>query len=80
MITVIALVILVAALITGTLATLMVRKKRREGTRQTNYRTFFLLGVIWLPFSIVLMVVSLILQIPFFIGLPFFVLGNVICI
>ncbi|MFC1951980.1 hypothetical protein ACFLYI_02925, partial [Chloroflexota bacterium] len=48
---------------------------RKEGKPQVDYRTFFILGTIWVPFSIVLMVVSFILQIPFYIGFPFFVVG-----
>ena len=75
MIAVIALVILVVALVTGILAVLMVRKKKREGKQIVNYRVFFLLGITWVPFSIVLMVVSFILQIPFYIGFPLFALG-----
>ena len=77
MIAVIALVILAVAVVTGILAVLMVRKRKKEGKQIVNYRAFFLLGITWVPFSIVLMVVSFILQIPFYIGFPFFALGLV---
>ena len=75
MVAVIALMILAIAVVTGILATLMVRKQKKEGKPPINYRTFFILGVTWIPFSIVLMVVSFILQIPFYIGFPFFIIG-----
>ncbi len=77
MVTVIALIILAIAVVTGIIAVLMVRKRKKEGKPQAEYRTFFILGVTWLPFSIVLMVVSLIFQIPFYIGFPFFIIGLV---
>ena len=76
MIAVIALVILAIAVGVGIIAASMVRKKKLEGKlAETNYRTFFILGIIWVPFSIVLMVVSFIFQIPFYIHLPLFALG-----
>jgi len=75
MIAVIALIILAIAVATGILAVLMVRKTEKEGKPQAGYRIFFLLGITWLPFSIILMIVSLILQIPFYIGYPLFALG-----
>ena len=75
MIAVIALIILAIAVVTGILAVLMVRKRRNEGKPQANYRIFFLLGITWLPFSIILMIVSFILQIPFYIGFPLLALG-----
>ena len=77
MVAVIALIILAIAVVTGIIAVLMVRKRKKEGKPQADYHTFFIIGVIWVPFSIVLMVVSFILQIPFYIGLPLFALGLV---
>ena len=77
MVAVIALIILAIAVLTGILAVLMIRKQKKAGKLQINYRTFFILGVIWVPFSIVLMVVSFIFQISFYIGFPFFIIGLV---
>lgn len=77
MVAVIVVIILVIAVVTGILAVAMIRKNKREGKQIVNYRAFFLLGVIWIPFSIVLMVVSAALQIPFYIGFPFLALGLV---
>ena len=75
MVAVIALIILALAVVTGILAVLMVRKKKKEGKPHADYRIFFLLGITWVPFSIILMIVSFILQIPFYIGFPLFTVG-----
>ncbi len=77
MVIVIAAIILAIAVVTGILAVLMVQKRKKEGKQIVNYRAFFLLGITWVPFSIILMVVSFILQIPFYIGFPLFALGLV---
>ena len=75
MVAVIAVIILAIAVVTGVPAAWMVRKRKKEGKPQVAYRTFFILGVTWVPFSIILMIVSFILQIPFYIGFPLFALG-----
>ena len=75
MVAVIASIILAIAVVTGILAVLMVQKRKKEGKLQPDYRIFFLLGITWLPFSIILMIVSFILQIPFYIGFPLFAVG-----
>ncbi len=78
MVIVIAAVILAIAVVTGIIAVLMVRKKKKEGKLQEpNYRVFFIIGISWVPFSIALMVVSFILQIPFYVGFPLLALGLV---
>ncbi len=78
MVIVIAAIILAIAVVTGIIAILMVWKKIKEGTLQEpNYRVFFIIGISWVPFSIVLMLVSFVLQIPFYIGFPLFALGLV---
>ncbi len=75
MIAVIALVILAIAIMVGILAVWLSRRRGREGKPIVNYRAFFVMGVALVPFSIVLMVVSFIFQIPFYIHLPLFALG-----
>ncbi len=78
MVIVIVAVILALAVVTGIIAVLMVRKKKREGKLQEpNYRVFFIIGISWVPFSIALMLVSFVLQIPFYIHFPLFALGLV---
>lgn len=75
MVAVIALIILAIAVVTGILAALMVRRREKAGKPQVGYRTFFILGISWGSLSIVLIVVSFILQIPFYIGFPLLALG-----
>lgn len=75
MVAAIAFIILGIAVATGILAALMVRKRKKAGKPQVDYRTFFLLGTIWVPFSIIFMIVTFILQIPFYIGFPIFAVG-----
>lgn len=78
MVIVIVAVILVIAVVTGISAVLIVRKKKKEGKLQeTNYRVFFIIGISWVLFSMVLMLGSFVLQIPFYIHFPLFVLGLV---
>ena len=45
MVAVIALIILAIAIVTGIIAVLMIRKRKKEGKPQAEYRTFFILGV-----------------------------------
>jgi len=75
MVAVIALIILAIAVVTGIIAALTVRKRKKEGKPQADYHTFFILGISWGSLSIVLMIVSFIFQIPFYIGIPLFALG-----
>jgi len=75
MIVVIALVILAVAVVIGILALWVSSRREKEGKPITNYHAFFMMGIAWVIFSIVLMVVSFIFQIPFYIGLPLFTLG-----
>ena len=78
MIIAISTVILLVLLVLGIFRLFMVRQKQREGKpTDSDYRAFFLMGIIWVPLSIVLTVVYFVLQIPFFIGIPLLVLGLV---
>ena len=77
MVIVIAAVITAVAVATGILAIFMVRKREKGEKQVVNYRAFLMMGIIWVPFSIVLMVVSFILQIPFYTGFPLLALGLV---
>ncbi len=75
MVAVIAVIILAIAVVTGIPAAWMVRKRKKEGKPQAGYRTFFILGTAWVPFSIILIIGSFILQIPFYIGFLLFASG-----
>ena len=62
-------VILAVVIAMGLIMALMVRKKEKD------YHIFFKTGMIVVIASMVLMVVSFIFQIPFYIHLPLFALG-----
>ena len=76
MVIVIMAVILALTIALGVVTLLSVKKRAREGkTVQTNYSSLYTLGKIMVPFSIVMMAVMLVFQIPFYIGLPFLMIG-----
>ena len=78
MVMVIATVILAIAILQGILVALIVRRKKKEGKlEETNYRAFFIMGIIWVPLSLILGVISFKLQIPFYIAFPLFTIGLV---
>ena len=78
MVTVIATAILAIAILMGIIVALIVRKKKRdEKLEKANYRAFFIMGITWVPFSIVLMIIAFILQIPFYMGIPLLAIGLV---
>ena len=51
------------------------KRKKTAQTTETNYRVFFILGVIFMPAGLSWMVVSLLTELTITIGLPFFILG-----
>jgi amino acid transporter len=81
MVIVITAAIFAIVLLLGLLMAWMFWKKKKEGKlEEPNYRSFYIMGIIWIPFGIVLMVVYFILQIPFFVGIPLFALGLIFLI
>jgi hypothetical protein len=76
MVIVIMAVILALTIALGVVTLLSVKKRAREGkTVQTSYSSLYTLGKIMVPFSIVMMAVMFVFQIPFYIGLPFLMIG-----
>ena len=75
---VIVAVILAIAILQGIFVALMVRSKKKEGKLEsTNYRAFFIMGIIWVPLSIILGIISFKLQIPFYVAFLLFITGFV---
>ena len=67
-------------LILGILVTLflvlVLRKRKRSGKAGgTDYKAFFMLGVVFLPTGLAMMLVYFFTEIPFEVGLPLFALG-----
>ena len=76
MVIVIIALILAIAIIPGIIVALMVWKRKRDGkSTERSYRAFYIMGVICVPLSVALMVLYFIMQIPFFVGIPFLALG-----
>ncbi len=75
---VISLVILVLAVVVGISAVLMARKKRKEGKlEETNYRVFFIMGIVMTPIGLIGIIVSFFRDYSFFTLLPIFTIGIV---
>jgi LPXTG-motif cell wall-anchored protein len=67
-------------LLVGIVVTLLVivvlRKRKREGkSGETDYKAFFLMGIVFLPTGFAMMMVYFLAETPFEIGLPLFALG-----
>ena len=67
-------------LLTGILITLLLvlvlRKRKQKGKAgETDYRAFFMMGVVFLPTGVAMMAVYVVAELPFEIGLPLFALG-----
>ena len=63
-------------IVVGTLMTLMVWKRKKEGKlEEPDYRAFYVMGIIWVPAGIVFMLAYFLLDIPFVIGIPLFAMG-----
>ncbi|MFC1871357.1 hypothetical protein ACFLYF_03030 [Chloroflexota bacterium] len=76
MILTIMIIIFAILVITGILLVLKVWRDKRDGKlKEPNYRTFFIMGVIWTPIGIISTVVYFLLQIPFYIALPLLAMG-----
>ena len=76
MVIVIMGIILALAIAYGVVTLLSLKKRAREGKAvKTNYSSLYTLRKIIVPFSIVLIAVMFVLQIPFYIGLPLLMIG-----
>ena len=76
MVIVIASIILSIAAIQGIIMAFMIRRQKKKRNLQgIDYRSFLIMGIIWIPLSIILGAVSFVLQIPFYIAFPVFIIG-----
>ena len=81
MIFTIAIVIAVLAVVAGALILLLTRRQLKEGrTSETNYRVFFITGLVMLGLGVINVVLYFVMQIPFYIGLPMVIIGGVYAI
>jgi hypothetical protein len=69
-------VLLLIGIVVTLLLVVILRKNRRERKAgETDYRAFFIMGIAFLPTGSAMMIVYLLGELPFEIGLPLFALG-----
>ena len=74
----IAIGLLGILVIVGILVTWLTWNRKRKGiTEETNYRTFFIMGIVMVPAGLVGMIISFIRDYSFVTMLPFFIIGIV---
>ena len=60
----------------GLLIFFLARKKIKEGEyKEPNYRSYFLMGVIWFPLGLASMIVYRVFDLSFIPGIPLFSMG-----
>ena len=75
-IAILVFIILVVVIVTGIVMFSLARKRSKDGKpTKTSYRALYNFGKVIIPLSIVIMIVSFLLQIPFYIGFPLLALG-----
>lgn len=72
--TVMSLLLILGILVTLFLV-LVLRKRKLGKTAGTDYKAFFIMGVVFLPTGLTMMFVYFFTDIPFEVGLPIFALG-----
>jgi uncharacterized membrane protein len=76
-VSVMSLLLLVGIVVTLLLVAVL-RKRKREGKAgETDYKAFFIMGVVFLPTGFAMMMAYFLAELPFEIGLPLFALGLV---
>ena len=76
-------IIVVAALVVvlGLMVTYSLWKKSKGGRiSPSNYRAFFLMGLVWLPIGVILVILSWVIDMPIIYGIPLFALGLIFLI
>ena len=74
----ISIALLAIFMIAGILLTLLAWNRKKKGiTLKTNYRTFFIMGLVMFPVGLIGMIISLLKDYPITIMLPFFIIGIV---
>jgi uncharacterized iron-regulated membrane protein len=74
----IVIVLLILSILVGVLLILIAYwKRKRLEPIETNYRAFYIMGIVLLPAGIVFSIIALSFGIPFIVGLPLLGLGAV---
>jgi len=70
-----SLLLVVGILVTLLLVLVLRKRKREDKTWQTDYKAFFIMGLVFLLTGLAMIMVYFFTQIPFEIGVPLFALG-----
>ena len=74
-VSIMSLLLLTGIVITLLLVVVLRKMKQKGKAGETDYRAFFIMGVVFLPTGFAMMVVYVVAELPFEIGLPLFALG-----
>ena len=74
---VMTLLLLLGIVVTLLLVAVLRRRKRGGKAGETDFRGFFIMGIVFLPTGFAMMMVYFLVELPFEIGLPLFALGLV---
>jgi len=62
----------------GVVALVLIWKRRREGKpSEPSYRAFFMMGTVWFLVGLTSMIIFLLLDVSFVVGLPLFAMGAI---
>jgi LPXTG-motif cell wall-anchored protein len=76
---VMSVLLLIGIVVTLLMVVLLRKRKRERKTGEIDYRAFLIMGIAFLPTGFVMMIVYLMTELSFEIGLPLFSLG-LICL
>ena len=76
---VMSVLLLIGIVVTLLMVVLLRKRKRKRKTGEIDYRAFLIMGIAFLPAGFVMMIVYLMTELSFEIGLPLFALG-LICL
>jgi len=69
------LLLLIGIIVTLFMVLVLRKRKKEQKTGERDYRAFFIIGLVFLPTGLAMMMVYFFIEIPFEIGLPLFALG-----
>ncbi len=72
---VMSLLLIVGILLTLVLLLILRKRKQTGKARETDFKAFFIMGLVFLPTGFTMMVIYFFAELPFEIGLPLFALG-----
>jgi predicted membrane channel-forming protein YqfA (hemolysin III family) len=74
---VMSVLLLIGTVVTLLMVVILRKRKKERKTGEIDYRTFLIMGIAFLPTGFVMIIVYLMTELSFEIGLPLFALGLV---